>query len=345
MKIYPNRLSEHLRQGLKPVYVISGEEQLQVNECCDAIRACARSQGFAERAVYSVDIDTNHDEFLQSADNLSLFAEKKILEIRLPRGKTGKEWARVINRYLDSPPDDTLLIIFGTKLERAVQSSAWYKKADKLGGVITAWPKKHQEILNWIGKRLGQLHLRASRSAITLIARRIEGNMLAAEQEMQKLALLYPGVEIGDAEVISAVADSSRYSVFDLSNAALDGNAARTAKILYTLRAEGVSEVLILWSVSQEIKLVSGIAQAQLAGLASDAAINGAGVARNRIGLVKKALHRHTERDWLKMLAKAIRLDRIIKGRESGEFWDEILELTLFLAGRKLELPESAEIS
>lgn len=344
MKVYTDRFREQLQKGLMPVYVITGEEQLQVNECCDHLRSRARSEGYTERAVYSVDIDANYDEFLQSADNLSLFSERKIIEIRLPKGKTGKEWGQALNTYLSDPPPDTLLLVNGGKLERGVQGSTWYKKADKLGVTVTAWAKNPNEMLAWISGKMRANKLRASRSAIGLIMQRVEGNLLAAEQEIQKLALLFPDSEIHDAEVISSVANSSRYSVFDLTSAALDGNATRAVRILQGLRAEAVALVLIHWSLHQEVKMLSSIAQAQLGGLAPDAAIKNARVAPKRIVQVKRALHRHTERQWLKMLSQCARLDRLVKGRERGDAWIELQDLVLSIAGKKLALPEVQDI-
>lgn len=341
MKVYPEKIGDHFSKGLKPVYVISGEEQLQVNECCDAVRDQARQEGYTERSVYSVDIDTSCDDFLQSSDNMSLFAERKILEIRLPKGKTGRDWAQAINTYLGNPPEDTILLISGYKLDRGVSSTAWYKKADKLGVTVMTWPKNPQQMTAWVNQKLYANQLRASRSAVGLIVQRVEGNMLAAEQEIQKLALLFPDSEIGESEVIASVANSSRYSVFDLTNAALDGNAVRVARVLQALRGEGVAEVLVHWSLAQDIKLISNVAQLQLAGSAADVAINSARVPRNKISLIKKALNRHTERHWLQMTEQVARLDRMIKGRETGEVWNELLNLALFVAGQKLALPDS----
>ena len=338
MKVYPNRFNESLKRGLQAVYVITGDEQLQVNECCDALRDAARKQGYTERKVYSVDIDSGYEEFLQSSDNLSLFAELKVIEIRLPRGKTGKEWGQALNRYLEKPPEGTLLLVSGNKLERGVSNSAWHKKADKLGVVVNTWRKNPGELLTWVADRLRGYRLRASRTAMTLIVQRVEGNMLAAEQEIQKLALLFPDSEIGEAEVIASVADSSRYTVFDLTHAALEGNPSRVVRILQSLQSEGVAQALVHWSVAQEIKTMSSIAQAQLAGTAPDKAIANARLPRNKVALARKALQRHTERSWLSMLAHAARIDRMIKGRESGDCWNELLELTLFVAGRKLAL-------
>ncbi|MCB1754910.1 MAG: DNA polymerase III subunit delta [Gammaproteobacteria bacterium] len=345
MKVYPDRFKAQLQKGLKPVYVIAGEEQLQVNECCDELRRQARQEGYTERALYSVDIDTGYDEFLQSSDNLSLFGERKIIEIRLPKGKTGKEWGQALNTYLGKPPPDTLLLVVGDKLERGVQSSAWYKKADALGVTVMTWPKNPAQMQTWVAGKMKASGLRASRSAIGLIVQRVEGNLLAAEQEIQKLALLYPDSEIGDAEVISSVANSSRYSVFDLTNAALEGNAPRAVRILQGLRAEAVAPVLIHWSLHQEVRTMSTIAQAQLAGAAPDAAIKSARVAPKKIPQVKNALHRHTERQWLEMLSRCARIDRLIKGRERGDIWIELQDLVLSIAGKKLALMENLDVT
>jgi DNA polymerase-3 subunit delta len=338
MKLYPNKLSAHLSSALKPVYIITGDEPMQVNECLDAIRVKARKEGYLERTLYSVDIDSSYDDFLLETDNMSLFSDKKIIEIRMPKGKPGKEWAKALNNYLDRPSEDTLLLLSGAKLERGVSTSAWFKKADKIGVKIETWPLDPQKMMAWISAQMLKAKLRATHSAKTLIAQRVEGNLLAAEQEILKLSLLYPDIEIGDAEVISSVANSSRYSIFDLSAAALSGHSAKACKILQALRGEGVADVLVLWSLSQEARLLAQIAQAQLSGVSSDAAMKAARVQPKKIALIKTALHRHNERSCLSMLALTSRLDRLIKGRETGDAWAEMLELTMMLSGKKLAL-------
>ncbi len=340
MKIYADKLQEHLRRTLKPVYIITGEEQMQLNQCCDQVREKARQLGFTERTVYSVDIDNNYQDFLQSSDNLSLFGEKKIIEIRMPKGKPGKEWGQAINTYIQRPPEDTLLLVSGKKLERGVANSAWYKKADSLGVTVSVWPLQPAQMLSWIGTQLRQNNMRATRTAVQLIAQRVEGNLLAAEQEIKKLSLLFAGSELSDAQVISAVANSSRFTVFELSDAALDANAQRTTRILNTLESEGVAEVLVLWSLSQDVQRLCEVVQLQTAGIAADDAIRKARVPPMRINRLRKALHRHTEKSCLLMMSRCAFLDRLIKGRESGDVWAELLRLALLIVGTNLALPD-----
>ncbi len=335
MKVYANKLIEHLARKLSPVYIITGDEPMQLNQCCDAVREHARMLGYAERTVFSVDIDKNCQDFLRSAENLSLFSNQKIIEIRMPSGKPGKEWGQALNYYMDNMPADTLLLISGGKLERGVSSSAWYKKADKQGVTTAVWPLKHNEILRWIGNRFRQHNLKVTASAIGLIAIRVEGNLLAAEQEISKLTLLFPQGKIDDADVISSVANSSRFSVFDLTDAALENSIPRITRILYSLQAEGVAPVLVLWSMSQDVRRLCEVSQMQYRGASIDEAINKVRMPPMRRALIRKAVSRHCHKSTLELQSCCAHLDRLIKGSEKGNIWHELLQLALLIAGNK----------
>ena len=334
MKLPAYKLQDHLRQELAAVYVVSGDDALQVRDACDAIRSKAREAGFAERALFSVDIDKDPTAFLEEADNLSLFAERKVIDVRLPAGKTGKEWATALGGQMKRLSPDTLLLISGAKLERNVANSAWYKAAEKAGVTVTVWPMEGEGFRKWVRAELSRQGLRASANAIQLLVQRTEGNTLAAEQEIMKLALLYPGTEVGEAEVISAVANSSRYSPFDLVDAALAGDGGKVVRILHVLQGEGVAPYLLTWTLSQEVRKLAGIAQAQLGGTSPDQAMKNAWIPRNRLDATRRTLGRLTETDWLQMQAQCAALDRLAKGQGNGDVWQTIQELAMHLAGR-----------
>ncbi|MDO6461994.1 DNA polymerase III subunit delta [Granulosicoccaceae sp. 1_MG-2023] len=334
MKLPAYKLNDHLKQELAAVYVVSGDDALQVRDACDAIRARAREAGFTERSLFSVDIDKDPTAFLEEADNLSLFAERKVIDVRLPAGKTGKEWATALGAQMKRLSPDTLLLISGAKLERSVANSAWYKAADKAGVTVTVWPMDGEPFRKWIRREFSRQGLRVSANALQLLVQRTEGNSLAAEQEISKLALLYPGAEIGEAEVISAVANSSRYSPFDLVDAALAGDILKVVRILNVLEGEGVAPYLLTWTLSQEVRKLAGIAQAQLAGMSPEQAMKNAWIPRNRLDAVRRTLGRLTESDWLQMQASCSALDRLAKGQGDGDIWQALQELAMQLAGK-----------
>ncbi len=336
MKVYVNQFNEHLRKKLHAVYIISGDEPMQLNQCCDAVREQARRSGYLDRSVYSVDIDSNHTEFLQSAGNFCLFADRKIIEIRMPKGKPGKEWAKALNSYMDQAPDDTLLLVSGGKLERGVTASAWYKKAAKLGVTTAVWPLKANELHSWINARFRYHKLQATRSAIGLLAARVEGNLLAAEQEISKLALLISSGKVNDSDVVSSVANSSRYSVFDLADAALENNTPRTTRIIYSLQSEGIAPALVLWSLSQDVQRLCLVVQLCKLGTTLENAISKAPMPPMRRALIKKAVQFHCERSAIEMQSHCAYLDRLLKGREKGDIWQELLQLALMIAGKQL---------
>jgi DNA polymerase-3 subunit delta len=303
-----------------------------VNECADAIRAAARAQGYAERQVFSVEAGFDWNSLQAASDSLSLFAERRILELRLPSGKPGKEGTRILREYAGRPPADTLLLIVSGKLESAARRSKWALALDQAGASIAIWPVEAAQLPGWIDRRMRAHGMRASRAALQLIAERVEGNLLAAAQEIEKLYLLNGGGELDVDLVAELVADSARYDVFGLVDAALAGDAAHAQRILLGLRAEGVDPVLVLWALAREIRALTAMArELQSSSLAQ--VLASPQVWDKRKPLISAALQRIRGRQWWQLLQRCARLDRVIKGRAAGSAWDELLQLTLSLAG------------
>jgi len=333
MKIYPDKLDAHLRQSLAPVYLLHGDEPLQLMELGDKLRNHGREAGFEERQVIVVTEDADWSSFREAADSFSLFAERRLIELRLPTGKPGRIGSEVLKQYCSAPPSDVLLLITSGKLDRSASNSAWFKAIDKTGVTLAVWPIPATQLGSWLNQRLTAKGLHADAAALSLIAERIEGNLLAARQEVERLALLYPPGPLSSEQVLIAVSDSARYSIADLSLAALQGESVRALRILTGLHDEAVSEVLVLWSLVNEIRAGARSAEAVEAGVSEDAALKSAGVWANRLTPLKLALGRHSATSWLSMLSTCTTIDRQIKGQASGSCWDSLAALTTELAG------------
>lgn len=324
MIIRPDQLGQHLKRDLLPVYLVSGDEPLQVMECSDAIRARARDWGCTEREVMDADQHFDWSLLLDAGNSMSLFAEKRILELRMNAGP-GKSGSPVLLQYLERPAEDAILLITCGKLDASSKNTKWFKALDQLGGVVQCWPIASHELPRWIEQRMRAKGMQPDAAAVSLLVERVEGNLLAAAQEIDKLLLLYGEKTISVEDVTAAVADSARYTIYDLVDCMLQGDLPRTARIVTGLQNEGVEQVLALWALTREIRLLTRIAES---GLAPDAAMARERVWDNRKALVKRALSRHNLPKLHSFLKRCARIDRVIKGMEAGRPWDEILLLT-----------------
>ncbi|MEN0105464.1 MAG: DNA polymerase III subunit delta [Pseudomonas sp.] len=344
MKLAPAQLAKHLQSQLAPVYAISGDDPLLCQEAADAIRAATRSQGFTERQVFNADASFDWGTLLQAGNSLSLFAEKRVLELRIPNGKPGDKGTEALLEYLARPPEDTLLLISLPKLDGSTQKTKWAKAVidGPNAQFIQIWPVEVHQLPQWIRQRMSQAGMNATQEAVDLIAARVEGNLLAAAQEIEKLKLLAEGNQIDASTVQAAVADSARYDVFGLIDAALNGEATHALRTLEGLRGEGVDSTVVLWALARELRLLATIAQQYGQGVPLEKAFSQARppVWDKRRPLVSKALQRHSVVRWNKMLQDAQRIDAQIKGQAPGDPWLDISRLTLLLAGQRLSLPQ-----
>lgn len=344
MKLSPAQLGKHLQGALAPVYVISGDEPLLCQEAADALRNACRQQGFAERLVFNAEANFDWGNLLQAGASLSLFAEKRLIELRLPSGKPGDKGAAALLEYLGRPPEDTVLLLSLPKLDGSTQKTKWAKALIEGASsqFIQIWPVDAHQLPQWIRQRLAQAGLSASPDAVDMIAARVEGNLLAAAQEVEKLKLLAEGNQVDAETVQAAVADSARFDVFGLIDAALNGEAAHALRMLEGLRGEGVETPVILWALARELRLLASLAHQHAQGVPLEKAFASARppVWDKRRPLVSKALQRHSSKRWGQLLLQAQQIDAQIKGQAPGNPWSELALLTLQLAGQRLRLTQ-----
>lgn len=333
MQLKPEQLETHLDKQLAPVYFISGDEPLRVMESADAVRAAARAQGYEERDVY--DVTPSFDWYsLQSAtDNLSLFAQRRIIELRMPTGKPGREGGQALRDFAESPPADTLLLVTAGKLEANARKGKWVQALDRAGVVVFVWPLTGGEYRQWVGARMRRRGLQPGDDAVTMLADRVEGNLLACVQEIDKLFLLQGKGPVDADAITELVANSARFDVFALVDAALAGQAGRCLRILSGLQAEGTVPQVVLWALAREIRMLASMTTAIAGGQSVAAVLASWRVWNTRKSLVGGALQRLRPVQCATMLRDCARIDRVSKGQAGGSAWDELVQLTLVLAG------------
>jgi len=332
-KLRSDQLATHLQGKLMPVYFVSGDETLLVQETCDAIRQAARKAGFTERERHHVDKQFEWQQLLASANSLSLFNDKKIIELRIENGKPGTEGSKSICEYLSNPSEDNLLLIVTPKLDGGTQRSKWVKQIEKAGYWIPIWPISAAQLPRWLQHRLQQAGLKADSQAIELLATRIEGNLLAAHQEIEKLRLVAKDEWLSPELIANTVADSARYDVFGLVDKALLGDPRGAVRNLNGLRSEGTEPITILWALAREIRILLSIAGSVGRGQNINWAAKSAGVWDKRQPLVQQALNRLHHKQLASLLRQANGIDKAIKGLRSADAWNELTELLLSLSG------------
>ncbi len=335
-KTTPEKLTPLLK-SLAPVYLVCGDETLLVQEAADAIRTAARKQGFTERERYYSDAaGMQWQNILLSANSLGLFGDRKIIEIQLHKPKLVEAAVKVIIEYCERPPEGVLMLLIAPKIDGATQKSRWYKAVEKSGVVVTAWPVNAQQLPRWITQRLNSAGISASRPAVDILSAKVEGNLLAAVQEIEKLKLMSPDGKIDEDLMAAAVADSARYNVFTLVDKALFGDAQGAARCLSGLQAEGTEATIILWSLTREIRTLSQLKSALEKGMNLNSIARNHGVFDKRIPVVQQALRRLSPAALRLLLRECALADRSIKGQSSQNPWTVLLEITLGLAGHRI---------
>lgn len=332
MKLASDKLNAHLRAALAPVYLIAGDEPLQREEAADAVRAAARARGYTEREIFFAERGFDWNQLGRAAANLSLFASRRILELRLPTGKPGDDGAQALSAYAQAPAPDTVLMVISARLERG--GGQWGAALERAGVLLQVWPVEAQALPEWIEGRMRTRGLQPTPEAAAFIAARVEGNLLAAAQEIEKLQLLQGEGAVDIATAEAAVADSARYDAFKLVDAALAGEGARVARILDGLRQEGTEPPVILGALNYVLRDLATKAWQIEAGTPA-AQVLATGWPQRR-PLIQQALKRGRARDWQRLLQRAARIDLVIKGRSPGRVWDELLDLSEGLAGLRL---------
>jgi len=333
MKINASDLDPLLTQKLHAIYFVSGDEPLQQNEVCDAIRAAARQQNYTERHVLHVDKNFDWEQFLALSNSMSLFADRQLIELRMASAKPGDKGAKVLEEYAASPSPDCIVLITSGKIEKQAQKAKWFTQLEKTAVFIQIWPVEVNQLSGWIQRRARSKGMKLTPTAVQFMVDRVEGNLLAASQELDKLYLLYGNSEIDDNAVIDAVSDSARYDLFGFADACLSGDSRRVVRMIQGLQGEGVEPVLVNWALSREIRGLIPLAISVANGQRPEQVVSHPSVWPKRKPLVAAALKRHSVANLQHMLQHDAKIDRIIKGLSAGNVWDELLQLALGLAG------------
>ena len=336
MQLRIDALDAHLAKTLAPLYVIASDEHLLALESADKIRRTARAQGYSEREVLSAERSFKWGELLAASQSQSLFGDRKLIELRIPGGKPGKDGSQALQAYVSSLSPDNVTLITLPKLDWATQKAAWVTALQQAGVYIDIPMVERSQLPNWIATRLAAQQQSADRAGIDFIVERVEGNLLAAHQELQKLALLHPPGKLRFEAIHDAVLNVARYDVFKLNEAMLAGDTARLVRMLDGLKGEGEALPLVLWAVAEEIrtllKLQTGLSQGQpLPVLLKQLRVWGP-----RERLAESALRRLPLALLQQALQEAAQIDRMVKGLRAkayaGDPWDALLQLGLKLA-------------
>lgn len=334
MKLTPDALSAHLEQQLLRAYLISGDEPLLTGEAADAIRAGARAKGFTERDVHFLERGSDWDDVRASAGNMSLFGSRRVVEIRMPTGKPGVAGGAALVSMLESDDRDTVFLILTPRLDRDAQSSSWVKAVETHGAWVQVWPIDSDRIGTWLRARARRLGLDVTSDGIELLAERTEGNLLAAHQELEKLRLIAPQGQINADMILSSVADSTRFDVFQLGESVLAGDTERALRMLAGLRAEGVEATLVLWALTKAIR--------DLWSSATSAPGSKPRAWGRQAAALEKGARRAPRLPFPALTVRASRADRMVKGRLFGDAWDEMALLAADICGRPaIQIPRS----
>ncbi len=331
MRIDSEQLPQHLARGLKNLYVVYGEELLLALEAADRIRAKALEQGFDERRVLIAEAGFDWGELAMVSNSLSLFAPKRLLDLRIPSGKPGKEGSEALQRLAGSLPRDTAVLISLPGMDRQSQTSKWFEALDGAGVAVHAAAIKRDRLGPWLSGRLAQQGHQADSQTIEFVIDRVEGNLMAAHQEMQKLALLFPAGALSFDEVKNAVVDVARFSVFEIGATLLRADRVHFVRMLDGLQAEGAAAPLVLWAIAEEARAMARVKTAMAGGRPLAQALRDARVWGPRQDLMPAALRRLTHGQLVAALRQAAGIDRMIKGLSSGDVWDALLQLGLEL--------------
>ncbi len=334
MRTSPDALPPGLARGLRSAYLVTGFEPLLIAEACDAVRAAARAQGYADREVHFLERGFDWNELLADAANLSLFASRRLIELKIgptPDAEAQKALAGLAAR----PPEDTVLLVSG-ELERKTLSTQWVRAFEEHGVLVVAQAVERPALPGWIRDRLGRKGVTIEPAAADMLADRVEGNLLAAQQEIERIALLMPGAELDAGSVAELVADSARYDVFELAAAAFSGQPQRALRILAGLRAEGREPPLVLWALLNDLRGLSRVVQRLERERSLDDIFRSEQIWSNRQGPLKAALRRLSRADIESLLVAAAAADRIAKGGLRGDAWVALEALVARIAGVRL---------
>lgn len=332
MKLKPEQISTHLKKEVLPVYLISGEVPLIIQETCDLIRTTATQLGFSERETLLNESGFDWQSLIDSGNMLSLFGDKKLIELRIPTSKPGDKGSKAICSYLEQPSPDNLLLIICGKLDAASQRSKWFKAIEKAGATIQVWPIEIRQLPSWVNARLKTKNISIDQDACQILAEKVEGNLLAAAQEIEKLALLFPdGGQLTSEEVLQAVTNNARYDLFSFIDQTLLGNRAKAIKMLRGLKEEGNETPIILWALTRELRLLTQISE-DSNNMNMAACFKKHRVWDKRKPIISANLQKNKKSDYQQMFQLAAKIDQSIKGLSPDSAWDLLERLTLKLS-------------
>jgi DNA polymerase-3 subunit delta len=331
MRVRSEDYGRSLQQSIVPFHVFYGDEPLLLMECQDALRAAARAQGFTEREVFDVEPGFDWSRVTGACAGMSLFGDRKLLEIRIPTGKPGTEGGATLREIAAHPSPDTVVAVHLGASDRDTEKAAWFKALEGAGVSIRAWPIRRGELPGWLRQRLQAAGFRPDQDALRMLAERVEGNLLAARQEIEKLKLLVEPGALDERTLASVITDSARYTAFDLCDRAFEGDHAAAARTLAGLRAEGEEPLAVLGAFGWEIRKLLAIAERHAGGEPLERA------AESQRGGGKRhyaaAVRRLGGRGLHALLLRATRVDRSVKGMDDADPWDELLSLVIEAAG------------
>lgn len=335
MRLRTEQLTEHLHKGLLPVYVIFGDEQMLVEEVSDVIRQYARKSGADDRQVWHVEGRFNWAELQWQEQTMSLFSSQRLLEIRLPSGSPGKEGGEALRRYIDNPPVDTTLLIISGKIDARSQKSKWFTELDRIGVTIPVWPVDLVNLPRWILQRMKQRGLKANQQIATLIAERVEGNLFAASQEIDKLQLLCAGGEVDEQTVLESVADNARFEAFGLMDTVFSGHTAKIPRMMSRLKAEGLDILAVFSAVSWALHRAIDMAIQVDQGGRMDQILSSQRppIWEKHRPMMQQALQRHNRHQWQSFLQQMSQIDRAAKGSLQACPWSLLEQLCMQVAG------------
>lgn len=332
MRLKPEQLAKSLQDRLAPVYLVSGDEPLQLGELADDIRSAAKQAGYTARQLLVAESGFDWRLFLAESSTLSIFADRKLIDLRLPSAKPGTEGSQALIEYCRRPPEDSVLLISAGKLTAAAQKSRWFQALEQLGVFVQVWPLLGSDLLQWLQRRCRRKKMTIEPDALKVLSSRTEGNLLAAAQEIDKLFMLYGAATITLQQVEASVADLARFDVFQLVDSLLCGDFVRGDKILNELKAEAAAPTMILWALSRELRNLYAIDDELRQGAQQDRVLAKYQVWGSRKSVVLRAVRRIRVADIERMLQSCGRIDRQIKGRLCGDAWESLLSLSNDLA-------------
>ena len=329
MRIKPDQLGSAVQKSLASVYLISGDEPLQLAEAADDIRQAARQAGYAIREVISIDKGDEWRQLTVEANTLSVFTEKKLIDLRLPSAKPGVEGGKALIAYCKDLPEDTLLLITAGKLENSATKAQWFQALDNSGVIVQVWPLQGPELLHWLQARALRRGMRFDNDALKSLAAKIEGNLQAAAQEIEKLYILHGQALIIRNMVEDDVADSARFDVFKLVDSLMQGKLNRAIKILHSLKVEGIAAPVVLWALTREARTLFNIKHDLTAGRHQDEIFKSYQIWDKRRQAFQDGLARLKSEDLLAILQLSAITDQCIKGQQAGDSWEKLFAICL----------------